>query len=48
MSAEEDLLSGFVQGTNEVLGQPTGLAIDKSDNLYISDDKSGLIYILKR
>ncbi len=48
VSAEEDLLSGFVQGTNEVLGQPTGLAIDKSDNLYISDDKSGLIYILKR
>jgi len=48
VSAEEDYVAGFVQGTNEVLGQPTGLAIDKNGNLFISDDRSGLIYILRK
>jgi glucose/arabinose dehydrogenase len=48
VSAEDEYLAGFVQGTNEVVGQPTGLAVDKNGNLFISDDRSGLIYILKK
>lgn len=48
IAGEEDYLSGFVQGTNEVLGRPTGLVIDKNGNLFISDDKSGMIYVLRK
>lgn len=48
ISGEEDYLAGFVQGTNEVLGRPSGLAIDKNGNLFISDVKSGLIYVLTK
>lgn len=48
VSAEDVYLAGFVQGTNEVVGQPTGLAVDKNGNLFISDDRSGLIYVLTK
>lgn len=42
--AMEDFISGWIEG-NTVLGRPVDLIFDKEGNLYISDDKSGLIYI---
>ncbi len=39
----EDYLIGFLDGEN-VLGRPVDLIFDNKDNLYISDDKAGLIY----
>lgn len=46
VSNTEDFVSGFIQGKAKVLGRPAGLAFDKVENLYISDDKTGLIYVL--
>lgn len=45
---EEEYISGFVLGANEVLGRPTGLVFDSANNLFIADDESGLIYVLTR
>lgn len=46
VSGTEDFVSGFTQGKDKVLGRPAGLELDKKGNLYISDDKAGLIYVL--
>lgn len=42
---EEDFLAGFLQGP-QAIGRPVDLAFDKAGNLFISDDKSGVIYQL--
>lgn len=39
----EDYLVGFISD-DKVLGRPVDLIFDNKDNLYISDDKAGLIY----
>lgn len=44
----EDFISGFVTDKNDVLGRPVDLIFDKKGNLYISDDKAGVIYILTK
>lgn len=44
----KDVVTGFIQGKDNILGRPAGLVIDNEGNLYISDDKSGLIYILSK
>lgn len=41
----EDYVTGWLKG-QEVLGRPVDLIFDKNGNLYISDDKAGLIYVL--
>lgn len=41
----EDFLTGFLEGS-QANGRPVDLIFDKSGNLYISDDKSGIIYIV--
>lgn len=43
---EEDFLTGFMEGS-EAIGRPVDLTFDKAGNLYISDDKSGAVYIVK-
>ncbi|MBL7036755.1 PQQ-dependent sugar dehydrogenase [Candidatus Microgenomates bacterium] len=43
----EDYVSGFIDGDN-ILGRPVDLVFDSNDNLYISDDHTGLIYILSK
>lgn len=43
----EDYITGFIEGSN-VLGRPAGLVFDKNGNMYISDDKAGLIYVLSK
>lgn len=48
VSGEEYYIIGFIQGTNEILGRPTGLAFSSEGSLYIADDKTGLIYILTK
>lgn len=46
ISKAEDFIDGFSKVKEEILGRPAGLVFDKKGNLYISDDKSGLIYIV--
>ncbi len=43
---EEDFLTGFLEGSEDI-GRPVDLIFDKNGNLYISDDKSGAVYIVK-
>lgn len=46
ISDVEDFVTGFLSDSGNVLGRPSGLIFDKDGNLYISDDKSGLIYVV--
>jgi glucose/arabinose dehydrogenase len=48
VSDMQDFLTGFLQTGDKVLGRPAGLVFDKKGNLYISDDKTGLIYIITK
>lgn len=47
IAGEEDFLSGFLQGS-EIVGRPVDMAFDKNGKLYISDDKSGRVYIVSK
>lgn len=40
---EEDFISGFLEGS-EAIGRPVDLIFDPSGNLFISDDKAGVVY----
>ena len=42
---QEDFISGFTRGS-EVLGRPVDILLKGSD-IYISDDKAGVVYLLK-
>ena len=48
VSGMEDLITGFLENQDSVLGRPVGLVFDKNGRLFISDDKTGLIYIFYR
>ena len=43
----EDFLTGFLQGST-VLARPADLSFDEAGNLYLSDDKSGNIFIIQK
>jgi glucose/arabinose dehydrogenase len=43
-----NFVTGFTQGSGEVLGRPIDLIFDKTGKLFISDDKTGLIYVLSK
>lgn len=45
VTSMEDYLTGFLKD-GEVLGRPVDLKFDKNGNLFISDDKSGLVYVV--
>lgn len=47
VTASTDFISGFIDG-KEVLGRPVDLIFGKDGYLYISDDKTGLVYILSK
>lgn len=40
---QSDFLSGFLEG-NEAVGRPVDLLFDPQGNLFISDDKAGVVY----
>lgn len=42
----EDFITGWLQGSG-ALGRPVDLLFDLQGNLFVSDDKAGVIYILK-
>lgn len=44
---EEDFLTGFLQGSI-ALGRPVDVEFDKNGNLFVSDDKSGSIYVVSK
>ena len=46
VSGVSDYISGFVTNKDTILGRPVGVVFDKDGRLFISDDKSGLIYVL--
>ncbi len=50
ITGSDDFLTGFLQGTtqNSSLGRPVDLTFDKYGNLYLSDDKSGNVYIIQK
>jgi glucose/arabinose dehydrogenase len=50
ITGSEDFMTGFNPGTqqNDSLGRPADVAFDKEGNLYISDDKAGVIYIVQK
>lgn len=45
--SEEDFITDFLQGS-QTLGRPVDLIFDKAGNLYVSDDKTGAIYIVTK
>ena len=45
IGGEEDLVTGFLKDS-VTRGRPVDVIFDKNGNLYISDDKSGNIYIV--
>lgn len=51
VTQEEDFLSGFLPvgatGPASATGRPVDLVFDQDGNLYISDDKAGVIYVLQ-
>jgi glucose/arabinose dehydrogenase len=40
---QDDFITGWLEG-NKAIGRPVGLTYDKNGRLYISDDKTGIIY----
>lgn len=50
ITGSEDFLTGFNPGIfkDTSLGRPVGLAFDAKGNLFISDDKSGQVYIVQK
>ena len=45
--SQEDFITGFLKG-NQVSGRPVDLAFSPKGELFISDDKAGVIYRLRR
>ncbi len=43
VTGAEDFITGFLKG-DEAIARPVDLVFDKTGNLYISDDKAGVIY----
>ena len=44
---QEDFITGWLSG-GAALGRPADIIVDKNGNLYISDDKAGVIYLVSR
>lgn len=42
----EDFITGWIKG-GTALGRPVDILIDPTQNIYISDDKAGVVYLLK-
>jgi glucose/arabinose dehydrogenase len=44
VTGTEDFISSWLTPEREVLGRPVDVVFDEADNLYISDDRAGVIY----
>ncbi len=44
----EDFISGFLTADNLALGRPADILIVPNGRIYISDDKTGVIYLVER
>ncbi len=47
VTGAEDIISGFLQGST-AQGRPVDLEFDSQGNLYISDDKAGVVYMVTK
>lgn len=43
----EDFITGFINGS-QAIGRPVDLIFDKEGNLYMSDDKAGVVYLIPK
>lgn len=44
----DNYIDGFKNENGEIIGRPVDLKFDDKNNLFISDDKAGLIYVLTK
>lgn len=44
---EEDFISGFLTDS-QALGRPVDMTFDREGNLYLSDDKAGVVYLINK
>jgi glucose/arabinose dehydrogenase len=42
----EDFITGWIKG-GAALGRPVDILIEPTRNIYVSDDKAGVIYLLR-
>ncbi|OGE38999.1 hypothetical protein A3F00_01795 [Candidatus Daviesbacteria bacterium RIFCSPHIGHO2_12_FULL_37_11] len=47
ISNEQDFITGFINGS-EATGRPVDIIFDKEGNMYVSDDKAGVVYKIKK
>jgi glucose/arabinose dehydrogenase len=47
VTGEEDFLTGFLGGS-DALGRPVDVVFDASGNLFVSDDKAGVVYLITK
>lgn len=45
ITSSEDFITGFLEGT-EAVGRPVDVTFGPDENLYVSDDKAGVVYIV--
>ncbi len=43
----EDFLTGFINGSQAV-GRPVDILVGKQNEIYVSDDKAGMVYVVER
>ncbi len=50
IAGSDDFLTGFNPGNqkDDSLGRPVDVVFDKKGNLYVSDDKAGVVYIIQK
>lgn len=48
INGREDVVSGFTQDSGEILGKVKDLVVDKAGNIYVSDNQTGMIYIISK
>lgn len=48
ISETSNFVSGFTQDNKEILGVLSDVEVDNSENIYLADKKSGLIYIISK
>lgn len=47
MYQSEDFLTGFLDGS-QAMGRPVDILVGKQNEIYVSDDKAGMVYVIRR
>lgn len=46
--SRENFITGWIKENNDVLGRPVDIFVNQENDIYISDDKAGVIYLLQQ